>query len=136
MAHADVGVIALAMIETRDALDQLETILDVDGLDGVYVGPNDLSLSLRGRGGIDHTDEDMLEVLRQIAQAARARGKVAGIFTGTPAYAQQMADLGYRFLTVSSDSRLLRDAAAASLAALRASDAPSSAVNVTPQSGY
>lgn len=116
-AEANDRVIALAMIETRAALDALDSILAVPGLDGIYVGPGDLSLSLRGRGGLDHQDPEMLGILEHIAGRARAAGKVAGLFTDSAGYAQQMRAFGYQFLTLSSDSRLLRAASAALVAA-------------------
>jgi 4-hydroxy-2-oxoheptanedioate aldolase len=118
--RANTDVIALPMIETQAGLDNLTEILTVDGVDGVYVGPGDLSLSLRGRSGIDHQDDEMLAILRHIIDTVRAHGKVAGIFTDSAAYARQMRALGYQLLTISGDSRLLKAAATAAVAAFNA----------------
>lgn len=117
-SRANDEVIALPMIETREALDNLDTILAVSGIDGVFVGPSDLSMSLRGRGGFDHEDDEMLAVLQHISAAARAAGKIAGIFTGGAAYSRRMIDLGFQLVTVTNDASLLIKGAAAAVAAM------------------
>jgi 4-hydroxy-2-oxoheptanedioate aldolase len=123
-AHADDAVVALAMIETAEALEHLEPIVNTAELDGVFVGPVDLGLSL-GRGvHLDSRDPEFLETLARIAAVARGAGKVAGIFCGSPDYALEMARLGYRLVVLSTDARLLagaaRDALEAFSAGLRA----------------
>ena len=107
----------LAMIETREALDDVHAILAVDGIDGVYVGPNDLGLGLGLGPGSDRTEPEMLAALGRIAGAARAVGKQAGLFCLSARYAAARAADGFDLLTVAVDAALLRDAAADALAA-------------------
>jgi 4-hydroxy-2-oxoheptanedioate aldolase len=114
--RANADIIALPMIETRAGLDNLTEILTVEGVDGVYVGPGDLSLSLRGKAGLDHQDDEMLGILRRIVETAGAHGKVAGIYTGSATYARQMRSMGFQFLTIACDTRLLKAAADAAVA--------------------
>jgi 4-hydroxy-2-oxoheptanedioate aldolase len=123
--NANETILAFAMIETLGGLEHLEAILDVPGLDGVYVGPGDLSLALGGRPGADFDDGPVPEALERIAKAARERGKVAGIHNGSAAYARRMIDLGYQFVTVQSDLGFVTRAARETLAAVRGESAGS-----------
>jgi len=118
-AQANESILTLAMIETAQGLENLEAILTTPGLDGVFVGPNDLGQALGWGVGLDRQEPEFLAILDRIAKAAQARGVVAGIFCGSPEYAKRMAALGYRFIAVSSDARLLSGAAQALVAALK-----------------
>lgn len=102
-AHADSQVLKFAMIETRDALDRVEEIAATPGLDGLYVGPSDLSLALGGKQGFDMDQPQMLEAYRRIAAACRANGITAGVHTASPAFAARMAEEGFRFITLVGD---------------------------------
>ena len=99
------------MIETQEALENLDSILDIAGLDGVYVGPADLGLSLEGEIKLDTRQGVIYQAIVEIARKTRARGKFAGIHTLSPAYAQHVQTLGYRFISVGSDFGLLSQAA-------------------------
>jgi 4-hydroxy-2-oxoheptanedioate aldolase len=118
-SKANETLLALAMIETRQAVENLEAILDVPGLDGVYVGPADLAQSYGRAPTSDHTDSEMLGILETIAKATRGRGLGAGIHIGAPSYTETVAPLGYNFVTIQSDARLLSVAAAAAVAEAR-----------------
>lgn len=109
--EADQTLVALAMIETKEGLENLEAILATPGLDGVFVGPNDLGQALGQGVGLDREQPEFLQTLVHIARSAREASKIAGIFCGTAAYAKKMAAVGYRFMAVSSDARLLSAAA-------------------------
>ena len=117
--HANDTVIAFAMIETRQALDNLDDILSVDGLDAIYVGPADLSLALGCTPKFDQEEKPVVEAIEMIAAKAREKGVVAGIHNGTPAYALRMIETGYRFVTMASDARFMAAAAKSALAGLR-----------------
>jgi 4-hydroxy-2-oxoheptanedioate aldolase len=119
-ANANDFVLAMPMIESKQGLEHLDAILDVPGLDAVFVGPGDLGLDLYGQALIDRADSEFLKVLDRIAGAARSRGISAGIFTGSLEYAQRMVDLGFNFITIGSDARLLATAASATVNAFRA----------------
>ena len=116
--HANETVVTMAMIETQEALDNLEEIIGVQGLDAVFVGPSDLGQNLGYGPGTDREEPEVLEAIERILAAAREHGLAAGIFTGTPEYASRMVEKGFRFVTISSDARLMAAAAAAALTAL------------------
>jgi 4-hydroxy-2-oxoheptanedioate aldolase len=108
---ANETVVILAMVETRAALESVEQIVAVEGLDGVYVGPNDLALSLGLHAHFDSEEPLMLEALDRIIQAARSQGKQAGIHCGSVSYAKRMIEQGFRLVTVGSDARFISQGA-------------------------
>jgi 4-hydroxy-2-oxoheptanedioate aldolase len=104
--YADVAnaeVLALAMLETSAALEALDELLAVPGLDGVFVGPADLSLALGGPSGTDWDEGPVAEALEGIVSACTRAGKVAGIYTKSVPYARRMRELGFRLLVVGGD---------------------------------
>jgi 4-hydroxy-2-oxoheptanedioate aldolase len=117
--HADEMVVTIAMIETRQALENLEGILDVDGLDAVFVGPSDLGQSLGYGPGPDREEPEVVEAIDSVLAAARGRGLAAGIFAGSPEHASRMVEKGFRFVNVSSDARLMAGATAEIVAQLK-----------------
>ncbi len=125
-AHANDTVIAMAMIETREAVEQLDDILRTPGLDAIYIGPADLSQSFGYAPRLDPVEPEMVRVIEQITAAAREQGVVVGMHTGSVEYAQRMAAQGMQFLTVASDARLMAARAADVTAAFRSvvSDQP------------
>jgi 4-hydroxy-2-oxoheptanedioate aldolase len=110
-ASANSFVVTMPMIETTQALENLEQILDVPGVDAIFVGPGDLGQALYGQAQIDRETPEFLLTLERIAKAARAKNIGAGIFTGSNKYAKKMIEMGYNFVTISSDARLLANAA-------------------------
>ena len=117
--HANDTVVVFAMIETRDGLDNLEEILSTPGLDAVYVGPSDLSLALGCRPTFDDVDPPAAEAIELVAAKAREHGKVAGIHNGTPEAALKRIDMGFQFVTISSDARLMASGSQQILSAMR-----------------
>ncbi len=112
-ATANAAVACIPMIETRPALDALEEILAVPGVDAVYVGPNDLSLALGLGPGLDN--EGAYQVAHQrIAKACAAHGVIAGIHANAGLAAKHV-EAGYRMITVSSDLGALTAGAARDL---------------------
>jgi 4-hydroxy-2-oxoheptanedioate aldolase len=95
----------LVQIETRDALNQIEAITAVEGVDGIFIGPSDLSASLGYRGNARHP-----EVQSAIADACAricAAGKAAGFLTSDTADAAQKLKMGFTFVAVGTDLRVL-----------------------------
>ncbi len=123
MDHADDTVLTFAMIETVQALENLDRILAVDEIDAVYIGPSDLSLSLGGRPGLDQTEPRVVEAIDTILVAAKRRGKRAGIQTNDPAYARRMIAQGFDLVTVMNDNRLLAAAGSRIVAEMREDEA-------------
>ncbi|NRG18251.1 2,4-dihydroxyhept-2-ene-1,7-dioic acid aldolase [Rhizobiales bacterium] len=116
------AVLAFAMIETAQGMNNLEEIASTPGLDGIYVGPADLALGVtEGRlaPGFDREEEEMVAAIRRIADVCKAKGIYAALHCGTPDYAAKAIGWGYNMTTVSADARLLAAAASVSVARFR-----------------
>ncbi|MGI9435095.1 MAG: HpcH/HpaI aldolase family protein [Geminicoccaceae bacterium] len=118
-ANANDTVLAFAMIETGEAVDNLDAILDTQGLDGVYIGPADLSQSMGGKERVDLTEPRMVAVQDKILDGCKKRNLVAGIHTMDPNYARGCVDKGYKFVTIQSDARLMAGACQLAIAVAR-----------------
>jgi 4-hydroxy-2-oxoheptanedioate aldolase len=119
---ADDQVLALAMIETQQGLDNLEAIAGTPGLDGIYIGPADLTLTTqKGRlpPGFDREEPEMVALIQRVLHVCKQTGIRSCLHCGTPEYAARAIDWGFDLTTVSGDSRLLSAAAAASVATWR-----------------
>jgi 4-hydroxy-2-oxoheptanedioate aldolase len=111
-------IAAIAMIETVEALSHLDDIVSVPGIDAVYVGPADLSITL-GLSPANHHDDDVFtDALTAIVDACRRHGVTPGIHA-TAALAERRLEQGFRLITVSSDLASLRAGATADLATAR-----------------
>jgi 4-hydroxy-2-oxoheptanedioate aldolase len=117
--RANDAILSIAMIETREALDNLEAILGVPGLSGVYIGPADLSLSLGAEPRFDQEEPVVLGALERVIGTARRMGRRVGLHNATVAYAERMIALGADFVTVGSDLRLLTAGAQQVVSAFR-----------------
>jgi 4-hydroxy-2-oxoheptanedioate aldolase len=118
--HANETIVRLAMIETRQGLDAVEAICAVEGIDGIFIGPNDLGLALGKGAAADPTDEEVTNAILHCMRAARAANKHAGIFCPSGAVAARRIKDGFDFVVANSDANLLNQAQAAELAAARA----------------
>tara|TARA_B100000959_G_C14832083_1_gene562334 strand:+ start:30 stop:806 length:777 start_codon:yes stop_codon:yes gene_type:complete len=103
--NANNNIITLAMIETAEAVENLDEILSVENLTGVYIGPADMSISYGLQPKFDVKEDPVFSNIKKIVAKAKAKGKIAGIHNGTSAYAKEMINLGYKFITISSDFR-------------------------------
>jgi len=122
--HANDTIVTFAMIETAKALDKLDAILSVEGLDAIYIGPSDLSLALGCRPVFDDVDPKAAEAIDHILERAKAHGVVAGIHNGTTEGALARIAKGFQFVTVSSDARLMAAGARQVMAKMRQAQAP------------
>lgn len=118
--HANDTIVTFAMIETAQALDNLDAILSVEGLDAIYIGPSDLSLALGCRPVFDDVDPKAQQAIDHILERAKAHGVKAGIHNGLPRVAKERIAKGFRFVTVSSDARLLASGSQSLLSEMRA----------------
>jgi len=118
--HANDTIVTFAMIETAQALENLDAIMSVEGLDAVYIGPSDLSLALGCRPVFDDVDPPVAQAIDHILERAKAHGLVAGIHNGTPEGALARVAKGFQFVTVSSDARLMAAGSQQMLAKMRA----------------
>ena len=118
--HANDTIVTIAMIETAEALDNLDDILSVEGLDAIYIGPSDLSLALGCKPTFDDLEPKAFEAVEHILARAKAHGVVAGIHNGTPEAALKRIAKGFQFVTIGSDARLMADGAQQVISAMRA----------------
>ncbi len=105
--QANDTVVALAMIETREALGALDEIAATPELVALYIGPSDLSVSLGLPHGLDRSEEAVMGALHAVLAACRRHGIKAGIHTGSTSYAKRMIGMGFDIVTVLSDARLM-----------------------------
>ncbi len=113
--HANEEILLFAMVETREALGNLEEIVSVDGLDGIYVGPSDLSLSMGKTPTLDPQDAEVIQAIRKIADTSRKHRRIAGVHTDGAQTAIRRFREGYQLCTILNDARLLANAAAAAV---------------------
>jgi 4-hydroxy-2-oxoheptanedioate aldolase len=102
---ADAEICLLVQVETRPALEKLEAIATVEGVDGVFIGPSDLSASLGHVGNPAHPE--VQQALEAAVRRLKAVGKPAGILTGNEEEAHRYIGWGYTFVAVGSDVGLL-----------------------------
>ncbi len=101
------NTISFAMIETRQALDALDGILAVPGIDGIFVGPSDFSIAWTNGAVIDPSLPDMMDAIADIAARALAASKFAAIYVVDPALVPRYRDMGFRFFALGSDQRYI-----------------------------
>ncbi len=120
--EANGEILALAMVETAEAMSNLDAIAATPGLDGIYVGPADLSFSLsQGRlaPAFDREEPEMIDALKKIVAACKKNRIRCALHCGTPEYAARAIAWGFDMTTVSGDSRLLAGAAQSSVQRFR-----------------
>ncbi len=117
---ANEEVLCIPMIETREAIANLDAILDVPGIDAVYIGPSDLGFSHGLVPVLDREEPEMLAIIERVAKQADKHGLVAGIHCGSAAYAKRAIGMGFKLVTVGSDAVFISSGARATVAALRA----------------
>jgi 4-hydroxy-2-oxoheptanedioate aldolase len=103
--RADDEVCLLVQAETRQALENLEAICAVDGVDGVFIGPADMAASLGHRGKPGHPE--VLQAIEDAIKCIIASGKAAGILTSDNALAKRYLELGCTFVAVGIEASLL-----------------------------
>lgn len=104
-------VLAFAMIETAASVDNLAAIAATPELDGLFVGPYDLSVSLGLERIADVHDPELRQVLDRVLELCNRHNLVPGIYTGSPEHATFLATLGFRLVTLGHDTALLEGAA-------------------------
>ena len=105
--NANNNVLSFAMIETKQAVENLDEILSVPSLTGVYIGPADMSSSYGLPPKFDVKEDPVYSNIKLISQKAKEYGKIAGIHNGSTSYAKEMISLGYKFVTILSDFRVM-----------------------------
>ena len=116
---ANDSLLIVAMIETQEALDNLDEILSVDGIDAVYIGPADLSFNLGYTPKFDQEEPFVVKTIEHILQTVKKHNKFAGIHNATAQYALKMKALGFDFVTVGSDANFMASAASNAVSTFR-----------------
>lgn len=104
---ANTETLAIAMIETRHAIEVYRDILAIDGIDGLFVGPSDLSISWTEGGKVDPELPEMQGFLAELASATLEAGKVPAIYAVTPESAARYAGMGYKLISAASDEAVI-----------------------------
>jgi 4-hydroxy-2-oxoheptanedioate aldolase len=105
LKKANEEICVLVQVETRGALDQIEAIAQVEGIDGVFIGPSDLAASIGHIGNMQHPEAQ--NAYEEAVRRLTAVGKPAGILTPNEEEARRYIDWGYRFVAVGADVGLL-----------------------------
>jgi 4-hydroxy-2-oxoheptanedioate aldolase len=119
LREANDHIVTLAMIETRTALTNLDAIVDTPGIDGLFLGPSDLSIALSNGASLDPLSSEVERELDRILAATAGTKKIPGAYCHTGERAAALAKRGVRFLAVASDLAMLRAGAAAALKATK-----------------
>jgi len=121
LKNANAGIGVIVQVETAQAVERLDEIAAVDGVDAVFVGPADLSASMGLLGQLTHPS--VMELMAHAAARCHALGKPIGTVGGTPQVVAQYRAAGYDYIAIASDLGLLMSGAQAVVTALRTPDA-------------
>ena len=118
--QANNEILKFAMIETKESLENLDEIMKTPGLDGIYIGPADLSLAVGQQPSFDKPEGDpVYEVIMRILEHAKKNKIIAGIQNGQPEYAEKMIKKGFQLVTIGSDQRYMTAASKSALSKLK-----------------
>jgi len=112
-------VLVIPMIETQEGIDNIDEILSVPGISGIYIGPSDMGLALGLIPILDREEPQILGIYEKLLASCKRHGKFAGIHNGTPGYAARMIGIGFQFVTIANDSGLMARAAREAVNAAR-----------------
>jgi 4-hydroxy-2-oxoheptanedioate aldolase len=124
LRESNTRTVAFAMVETRQALDSLDGILDTPGIDGIFLGPADFSIAWTNGTELNPLLEDMMETVANIAKRTLAAGKVAAMYVNDMDIAGRYAEMGYHFQAIASEHKLVATGAKSLIEAARASLKP------------
>ena len=116
---ANEETLCIPIIETKTAVDNLDAILDVEGVAGVYVGPSDLSFSLGLPPVLDVELPQVLKIFNDILEKCAKRNLFAGIHCASAAYAARAIGMGFRIVSVMNDARMMATCAKTTVTAIR-----------------
>lgn len=117
-ANANAEILCIAMIETAEAMENLEEIVNTPGIDAIYIGPADLTLGItNGRlpPGADYEEPEIVDAIKKILAACKQAGVAACLHCGSAEYAAKAFGWGFNLCTLNSDSRFLAMAAGESV---------------------
>ena len=113
-------IIKFAMIETKESLENLDKIMQTEGLDGIYIGPADLSLAVGEKPSFDKPEGDpVYDLIMKILEHAKKNNIIAGIQNGQPEYAEKMIKKGFQLVTIGSDQGYMTAASKTAISKLK-----------------
>jgi 4-hydroxy-2-oxoheptanedioate aldolase len=118
-AEANGEIACIVMIETAEALENLDAILSVPGVDAAYIGPSDLAYAIGLTPTGDNNEPKHVETVDRIFDACKQHGVAPGIHTGSVEYTQRYLKQGFQMVTLGADGAFMRQKAGADLAAAR-----------------
>ncbi len=107
--EANEKIISLAMVETEEALDNVDDIASTEGLTGIYIGPSDLSISLGLKPGLDRTEEKIIQAIDKIKIACKKNKIKVGIHCLSPEFLKNKLKEGFDLTTLGSDVRFFSE---------------------------
>jgi 4-hydroxy-2-oxoheptanedioate aldolase len=107
VAQANDQLCCIPMIETKQAIANLDDILSVPGVDGIYIGPSDLSFALGLPPRMDNEDPLHVATVDTILEACKRHGVAAGSHTGGPRFSRRFLDMGFQMVTLTSDGQAM-----------------------------
>ena len=112
-------VLVIPMIETEEAINNIQAILDVPGINGIYVGPSDLAFSYGKSPSLDREEKEFLDIYEMLVRETGKRKQFAGLHTGSAEYASRMVGMGFTLTTIANDSGLMAKAAREAVQTMR-----------------
>ncbi len=131
--EANDEIACIVMIETAEALENLDEIMSTPGVDAVYIGPADLAFALGLPPSGDNDEPIHVEAVNKIFECSRKHNIAAGIQTGSVAYTKRYLDQGFHMVTLGGDSGFMARMARQELKAARQG---SDVEKVDPESGF
>jgi len=116
---ANEETLVIPQIETREAINNLDAILDVPGIGAIYIGPSDLSMALGKEPRKGQSDPEVVEAKRIILETAKRHGIPAGVHTNSTDVAIEMIQQGFQMISLQSDDRFLMSKAKEEVEAVR-----------------
>src|SRR5207302_11052644 len=110
-AHANDELLAILQCEHIQAVEDADSIFSVPGIDAIFVGPNDLAASMRGKDGKPPSGEATTQALKHVLDTCRKHKVPAGIHCYSAEEARTRIDEGWQFIAIGSELRMLLDAA-------------------------
>jgi 4-hydroxy-2-oxoheptanedioate aldolase len=115
LKQANHETLVMAMIETQEALDNLDAIAAIPGLDGLFVGPSDLSIALSNGDKIDRLGAATLAAMKKVVAACKKNNLIAAAFAGNIEGVKVYTELGFTFMAGPTDTDMMRAGADAFL---------------------
>jgi 4-hydroxy-2-oxoheptanedioate aldolase len=112
-AHANEEILIVLQCEHIQAVEDADAIFSVPGIDAIFVGPNDLAASMRGKDGKPPSGEATAQVMARILETCRKHRVAPGLHCGTGEEARHRAEQGWQFLAIGSELRMMLDGAGA-----------------------